>query len=124
MELATEESRVKALDTIRRFCQKPHTQHGKRRTKGDRKGWYEFHDWGHLVLRLHHQFHGTMLDSPTAAAIAQPLRKEFPNTKDWNKEVNRKGAHEHILDVIEQGIASNTLAPEVPAAAVAETASV
>ena len=106
MEPISEETRAKALEAIGQFCLKPYTQHGKRRTKGDRKGWLEFHDWGHLVLRLHHLYYGTMLDNATAAAIAQPLRREYPHAKDWNKEVNRKGAHEHIRDVVEQGIAA------------------
>lgn len=106
MDPVSDETRTKALDVIRLFCQKPYNQHGKKRTAGARKGWYEFHDWGHLVLRLYHLYYGTMLDNPRAAAIAQPLRHEYPNARDWNNLVNRKGAHEKIRDIVEQGIAA------------------
>jgi hypothetical protein len=116
MEPVSEETRTKALDAIRLFFQKPYNQHGKKRASAERKGWYEFHDWGHLVLRLHHLYYGTMLDNARASVIAQPLRKEFPNSRDWVERVNRKGAHERIREVFEQG-----LAQQEAAAAPAET---
>src|SRR5688572_8415812 len=91
-----------ALSLVSTFCKKPRREHGKKRDSGPYKGWY-MHDWGHLVQRVFRALHNQALSIPDATAAAKVVRSEFPNDPTWDERVNRVGAHERILVLIETG---------------------
>ena len=49
------ERREQAAMLIRLYCKRPFRDHGRRRTDGPYKGWYQ-HDWGHVVQRIYRLF--------------------------------------------------------------------
>jgi len=88
-----------ALSRIHSFCEKPWRQHGKKRTSGPHKGWYE-HDWGDLVQNLSYLFLGSVQSIPRAAEIARSIRRMFPDNSSWDEAVKRPGADERILNTV------------------------
>jgi hypothetical protein len=105
----SERQREFALGLIRTFSKKPHREHGAKRNSGPYKGWH-LHDWGHLVQRVFRTLHNEPLSIPNATVAARLVRSVFPNDASWDERVNREGAHERILMLIESGIAP--FAPE------------
>lgn len=98
------EKREQAIAMIRLFCAKPFRDHGRKRSTGEYKGWFQ-HDWGHLAQRIYRIYYEQALDIPSATIVAKPLRSEFPNRGDWESRVNNARVQAHVLEVIEAGIA-------------------
>ena len=104
------ERHEQAMGLIRVFCARPYRDHGKKRTTGDYKGWFQ-HDWGHLVQRVYRTYFDRPLDIPSATIAAKGLRSEFPHQNDWDKRVKAPQAQARILELIEAGI--EPFAPQV-----------
>ena len=100
----TDEKTTKALNAVKLFCSKAYGEHGKKRTSGEQKGWFE-HDWGDLVQTISYIDYGHIQEIPTAATEGASVRKEYLNNPDWNTNVNRDGVHEKILTIIRVDLA-------------------
>mgnify|MGYP003528583502 FL=1 len=112
MSEITAEKREHAASLIRLYCIRPYRDHGRKRTTGPYKGWYQ-HDWGHVVQRVFRTFFDQALDIPSATLASKPVRSEFPNRNDWDSRVNSARAQARMLELIEVGIAP--YAPQVAA---------
>lgn len=108
------EKREQAANLIRLYCARPFRDHGRRRTTGPYKGWYQ-HDWGHVVQRVYRMFFDQALDIPTATLASKPVRSEFPSRNDWESRVNSVRAQARMLELIEAGIAPFAPQAAVPA---------
>ena len=108
------EKRERAAALVRLFCARPYRDHGRRRTTGPYKGWYQ-HDWGHVVQRVFRTFFDQTLDIPSATLAAKAVRSEFPNRNDWDSRVNSARAQARMLELIEAGI--SPFAPQPAATA-------
>ena len=89
---------------IRLYCKRPFRDHGRQRTDGPYKGWYQ-HDWGHVVQRVFRLFFDEPLDIPSATIASKRVRSEFPNRNDWEKRVGTRRAQSRMLSLIEEGLA-------------------
>lgn len=98
------EKDTKALKAVSLFCSKAYGDHGKKRTSGDHKGWFE-HDWGDLAQAISYIDYGHIQKIPQAAFVGDLVRKEYRNNPDWNVRVNAPGVHEKILTLIRAGLA-------------------
>ena len=104
------ERREQAAILIRLYCKRPFRDHGRRRSDGPYKGWFQ-HDWGHVVQRIYRLFYNQPLDIPSATIASKPVRSEFPSRNDWDKRVGTALAQARMLALIEEGIAP--FAPQV-----------
>lgn len=116
MHPVSDEKRAQAVSLVRLYCARPFRDHGRKRSTGPYKGWYQ-HDWGHVVQRVYRIFFDLPLDIASATLAAKPVRSEFPNRNDWESRVNTQRAQAQMLELIETGIAP--FAP--PAALEAQT---
>ncbi|HZN35475.1 MAG TPA: hypothetical protein VFB80_16720 [Pirellulaceae bacterium] len=98
------ERREQAAMLIRLYCKRPFRDHGRRRTDGPYKGWYQ-HDWGHVVQRIYRLFFDQQLDIPSATIASKAVRSEFPSRNDWEKRVGTAQAQIRMLALIEEGLA-------------------
>jgi hypothetical protein len=98
------ERREQAAMLIRLYCKRPFRDHGRRRTDGPYKGWYQ-HDWGHVVQRIYRLFFDEQLDIPSATIASKGVRSEFPSRNDWEKRVGTALAQSRMLSLIEEGLA-------------------
>jgi hypothetical protein len=105
--------REQAAVLIRLYCKRPFRDHGRRRTEGPYKGWFQ-HDWGHVVQRIFRLFFDQPLDIADATIASKPVRSEFPNRNDWEKRVGTAAAQARMLSLIEEGIAPFAPAADVP----------
>ena len=109
------EKREQATVLIRLYCKRPFRDHGRRRSDGPYKGWYQ-HDWGHVVQRIYRLFFDQQLDIPSATIASKPVRSEFPSRNDWEKRVGTVQAQNRMLALIEEGLAPFAPAVKVPVA--------
>jgi hypothetical protein len=114
MQEVAPERREQAAALIRLYCARPFRDHGKKRTSGPYKGWYQ-HDWGQVVQRIYRLYFDQPLDIPTATIASKPVRSEFPSRNDWEKRVNAPRAQARMLELVEEGIAPFAPAVEQPA---------
>src|SRR5688572_9036376 len=106
--------REQAAVVIRLYCKRSFRDHGRRRSDGPYKGWFQ-HDWGHVVQRVYRLFFDEQLDIPSATIASKPVRREFPNRNDWEKRVSTEQAQARMLSLIEEGIAPFAPAVTAPA---------
>lgn len=104
MHPVSDEKRAQAVSLVRLYCARPFRDHGRKRSTGPYKGWYQ-HDWGHVVQRVYRIFYDQPLDIASATLAAKPVRSEFPNRNDWESRVNTQRAQAQMLELIEAGIA-------------------
>lgn len=119
MHPVSDEKRAQAVSLVRLYCARPFRDHGRKRSTGPYKGWYQ-HDWGHVVQRVYRLFYDLPLDIPSATVASKPVRSEFPNRNDWDSRVNTARAQAQMLQLIEAGMAP--FAPASTEAAVEEPA--
>ena len=104
MSQISPEQREQALRVIQLYCKRPYRDHGKKRDSGPYKGWH-LHDWGHVVQRVYWIFYALRLEIPSASLAAKPVRAEFPNKNNWEKNVGSPHAQTRMLKLIEEGLA-------------------
>lgn len=103
MMAIADEKDTRAMSAVNVFCSKAYGDHGKKRTTGEHKGWFE-HDWGDLVQTISCVDYGHIQKIPEAWLVGNMVRKEYRNNPDWNVRVNLPGVHERILTLIRAGL--------------------